>query len=100
MSKKTIFLGITGLLLLPGLGLADEIEPSFMAGYRMGFFMAVSAGNPHKICGNVHFASMLPVIKEYESSNTTNYPLKYKEILDLEAKFFPCPKTPAVPQPQ
>ena len=97
MSIKKISVCVAALSLLPGLALADEIESNFMAGYRMGFFMAVAAGNTHKVCGNVHFVSMQPVIKEYVTSHTPNYPLKFDEVLELEAKSFSCPKAPATP---
>ena len=96
MHKKTISRCLAGLLLIPGFGFADEIEPNFQAGYRMGFFMAVAAGHPEKVCGNVHFVSMNEVIKKYVSSHVANYPLKYDEVLDLQAKHFPCEKPPAI----
>lgn len=95
MSKSTVFVCLASLLLVPMAGLADEIEPNFMAGYRMGFFMAVAAGNPDKNCGNMSFASMAPVVREYVSSHAPDYPLKYSEVLDLQEKYFPCPKKPA-----
>ena len=95
--KKTIVSGyFAALLLMPSLGLADEIEPNFAAGYRMGFFMAVAAINPEKLCGNVHFLSMSDVIRTYSETHGANYPLKPKEVLDLETKYFACPKAPAI----
>ena len=95
MSKNIVSACIVGLLMLPSLGSADEIEPNFMAGYRMGFFMAVGAGNPEKVCGNVSFMSMNIAIKEYVSSHAPNYPLKYNEVLEVQTKYFPCPKKQA-----
>lgn len=91
--KKTIMPKFfAALLLMPSLGIADEIEPNFAAGYRMGFFMAVAAINPEKLCGNVHFLSMSDVIRTYSETYGANYPLKPKEVLDLEMKYFACPK--------
>lgn len=95
--KKIIMSGcIATLLLAPGLGFADEIEPNFMAGYRMGFFMAVAAGNSEKLCGNVHFQSMNEVIKTYTITYGEKYPLKYNEALDLQTKYFACPTDPSI----
>lgn len=97
--KNIIMSGcLAALLLSPSLGLADEIESNFMAGYRMGFFMAVASGNPEKLCGNVYFQTMNEVINKYVQKNGKNYPLKYREILDLEAEYFPCSEAPSTSQ--
>ena len=94
--KKTVMpIFFAALLLMPSLGVADEIESNFAAGYRMGFFMAVAAINPEKLCGNVHFLSMSDVIRTYSETHGANYPLKPKEVLDLEMKYFACPKAPS-----
>lgn len=96
MRKKIVSACLLSLLVTPGLGWADEIEPNFMAGYRMGFFMAVASANPEKICGNVYFQSMNEVIKNYVTTYGQNYPLKHKEVLDLQMKYFPCSQDPAI----
>lgn len=93
MSKNIVSLYFLGILLAPGLGLADEIEPNFDAGYRMGYFMAVAAGNLDvKVCGRVHFLTISEAIKEYAAVHGPKYPLKHNEVLALMEKTFPCQK--------
>lgn len=94
MGKNIVSLVFAGMLLAPGSGLADEIEPNFDAGYRTGYFMAVAAGNLDvKVCGRVHFITINEAIKEYASAHGQKYPLKYNEVLALMEKNFPCQKS-------
>jgi hypothetical protein len=89
MNKKTISLCLASLL-LSHIALADEIEVNFMAGYQMGFFMGIASEHPEKVCGNISFGFMVPVIREYVSSHAPGYPLHNDEVLNLQAKYFPC----------
>lgn len=93
--KKTVLIaiGATALLALPLSAAADEIEPNYEAGYRMGFFMAVAAANyDTKVCGNIHFVSMAPAIASYFEENGKKSAVTYDKVLTHLSKRFPCLK--------
>ena len=70
---------------------ADEIDPVFESGYRMGYFMAVTAANiDKKICGNVHSVTLDYAIKNFINEHGKKAVLKYDEVLDLLSKSYPC----------
>lgn len=70
---------------------ADEIEPNYLAGYRMGFFMAVAAGNSGtKVCGNVHPVALSHAVKAFFEAHGSKAALSYDKVLDLLSRAYPC----------
>jgi hypothetical protein len=90
---KTTFAGIWLILLcaLPVSVSADEIDPTFEAGYRMGYFMAVATANiDKKVCGNVHARSLAMSVESYFGEYGQKAALKYDKVLEQLSKQFPC----------
>jgi hypothetical protein len=91
--RRLLSIGLAVFLALPLPSMADEIEPSYEAGYRMGFFMAVAAANYNKtVCGNIHFVSLTPAIASYFEENGEKTAVIYDKVLAHLSRQFPCKK--------